>query len=99
MTKKQFDKLVTTYYQRKQELEAMKEQIATYMAETSSIDEVIQPMDDGKELAVTYCDGYIQSRMNTAQVKEDYKAMGKPVPMTEVTVSRKVDVKIRKVKK
>lgn len=99
MTKAQFKKAVRDYYRMKMELDKLKASIEDYMVENSTIDEVVDTLPDGQELAVTYNDGYISTRINSAQVRKDYEAMGREVPTMEVTVSKQCAIKARKPKK
>lgn len=98
MTKKQFNAMVEKYISMKAEMETMKATIEEYMIENSTKDEVVKAMPDGKELAVTYSDGYIQNRLDTKKAKQMFEELGVKAPITEITVSKKLDIKVRAIK-
>lgn len=96
MTKAQFNRAVKRLYGLDKEREELRQAISAYMVENFTTDEVVEQMEEEKELAVTYSDGYISSRLDTTKAKELLTAVGIVPPINEVTVACRLAVKVRK---
>lgn len=96
-TKAQAQKAVKRIYELQAEIKELKEALRDYLQE-NCLNDLVAGMDGEKEIAVTYSDGYIRVILNQKEAIRLLEEAKIPVPMTESTVSGRLEIKARKPK-